>query len=109
MLKKSIAVMLFAAGGFVLSAQAATHKTTHHNSVHAAVAGRKFDINAATLKQWVAIKGIGQKRAAAIVAYRKQHGKFASVSDLEKIRGISAASIERLEKKNSVKFMVVAA
>ena len=35
------------------------------------------------------IKGIGKKRAEAIVAYRQQHGPFKSVDDLKNIKGIS--------------------
>lgn len=35
------------------------------------------------------LKGIGAKRAAAIIAYRTQNGPFKSADDLTKIKGIS--------------------
>lgn len=35
------------------------------------------------------LKGIGPKRAAAIIAYRTQNGPFKSVDDLTKVKGIS--------------------
>ncbi|PKM42524.1 MAG: competence protein ComEA [Gammaproteobacteria bacterium HGW-Gammaproteobacteria-1] len=53
------------------------------------------DINtadAATLAQ--AIKGVGAKRADAIVAYRKEHGPFKSVDELAKVPGIGAKVVE---------------
>jgi competence protein ComEA len=40
------------------------------------------------------LKGIGDKRAAAIVAYRDQHGPFKSVDDLKNIKGISQKIID---------------
>lgn len=33
-------------------------------------------------------KGIGQKRAEAIVKYRQEHGKFNSIEELAKVKGI---------------------
>lgn len=42
----------------------------------------RVSINTASAAQLVAVKGIGQTRAAAIIAYRQQHGPFKSVSDL---------------------------
>lgn len=35
------------------------------------------------------VPGIGVKRAEAIVKYRNEHGKFASLNDLAKVKGIS--------------------
>lgn len=40
------------------------------------------------------IKGVGAKRAEAIVAYRKEHGPFKSLDELTKIKGINAKIIE---------------
>ncbi len=42
-----------------------------------------------------AIKGVGQKTAHAIVAYRKQHGPFQSVEELAKVKGIGRATIDK--------------
>ncbi len=35
-----------------------------------------------------ALKGIGPKKAAAIIQYRKEHGEFKSLKDLENVKGI---------------------
>lgn len=43
-----------------------------------------------------AISGIGPVRAAAIVRHRAEHGPFARVDDLGRVRGIGPATLERL-------------
>jgi competence protein ComEA len=48
-------------------------------------------------------KGIGIKRAQAIVEYRKLHGPFHSVKDLAKVRGLGP----RFVKKNLAKLQSV--
>lgn len=61
------------------------------------------DINsadAALLAQ--SIKGVGEKRAEAIIAYRKEHGPFKSVDDLAKVPGIGAKVVEENRTNLSV-------
>ena len=41
------------------------------------------------------IKGIGTKKAEAIVAYRDQHGAFSRAEDLAKVRGIGKKTVEK--------------
>src|SRR5690242_15932078 len=41
------------------------------------------------------LEGIGPARAKAIVEYREKHGAYKSADDLQKIKGISAKSIEK--------------
>jgi len=45
-------------------------------------------LNKSTVEDLVTLKGIGQKKAEAIVAYREQIGGFKSVDDLTKVKGI---------------------
>jgi len=62
----------------------------------APVSAGPVDINtadAATLAS--AINGVGEKKAATIVEYRKTHGPFASIDDLVMIKGIGAGTIDR--------------
>lgn len=40
------------------------------------------------------VKGIGDKKAAEIVRYREQHGRFSSVEDLVKVKGIGQKTLE---------------
>lgn len=56
--------------------------------------------DAATLQ--AALNGIGKAKADAIVAYREQHGSFASVDELLEIKGIGKALLERNREKLSI-------
>lgn len=41
------------------------------------------------------LDGIGQAKAEAIVAWREQHGPFKKVEELEQVKGIGPATLER--------------
>ena len=41
------------------------------------------------------IKGVGVKKAQAIILYRKAHGPFKRVDDLAKVKGIGAKLLEK--------------
>ena len=45
-------------------------------------------LNKSTIDDLVTLKGIGHKKAQAIVAYREQVGAFKSIQDLIKVKGI---------------------
>lgn len=55
-----------------------------------------LDLNTATAAELDTLPGIGPAKAAAIVAYRSEHGPFAAVSELEAVSGISAAMVTEL-------------
>ena len=62
----------------------------------AAFAEEQIDINtadAATLA--AAIKGVGQARAEAIIAYREKNGPFATIDDLALVSGIGPKLVEQ--------------
>jgi len=40
------------------------------------------------------IKGVGEKRADAIITYRKHHGPFKSVDELAEVDGISISIVD---------------
>lgn len=54
------------------------------------------NINNATETELVALPGIGPSKARAIAEYRQQHGGFQSVDDLRQVKGIGAATLEKL-------------
>jgi len=56
----------------------------------------RLDLNRATAVQLEALPGIGSSKAAAIVAAREQSGGFRSVDELESVRGIGPALLEKL-------------
>lgn len=51
-------------------------------------AGQTININTADKELLMSIKGVGEKRAEAIIAYRKQNGPFKSVDQLSEIKGL---------------------
>lgn len=55
------------------------------------------DLNTATEGELDALPGVGPSTAAAILAYRTEHGRFASVDELQEVRGIGPAKFEALE------------
>jgi competence protein ComEA len=55
-----------------------------------------IDLNRATTDELDSLPGVGPATAAAIVAYREQHGPFGRVDDLSQVRGIGAAKLEAL-------------
>ena len=71
---------------------------SHHKTTVSSTA--VINVNKATAAQIASLKGIGPKKAARIVAYRTQHGQFATFDDLDKVKGISANSVKKLEKQN---------
>lgn len=62
----------------------------------AAAIAAPVDLNSATAQQLDALPGIGPSTAAAIVAYRSQHGSFRSVEGLLDVRGIGDAKLDAL-------------
>ena len=56
----------------------------------------KIDLNRADVSVLTqSFKGIGKKRAEAIVNYRREHGDFKSVRELEKVRGLGKSFVNR--------------
>ena len=57
----------------------------------------RLNVNTATQEELEVLPSIGPRRARMIVESRQKRGAFGSVSDLVKIRGFSAALVQRLE------------
>lgn len=67
------------------------------------VAAELIDINVANVAELsTGLKGIGEQKAAAIVAYRETHGPFTSVDDLQNVKGIGATLVEKLRNQLTV-------
>lgn len=49
-----------------------------------------------------AIDGVGVSRAQAIVDYRHEHGRFKSVDELTRIKGIGATTVDHNRERLSV-------
>lgn len=62
----------------------------------------KIDINAASLEQLEAVKGVGQDIAHNILAYKKDHGDFKTFDDLGKVKGVGKVRLEALRETFTV-------
>ena len=68
--------------------------TTPSNSKQGTV-----NINTATFEELQTIKGIGKKKAEAILQYRKEHGSFRTKEDLLEVKGIGKKALEAIESQ----------
>ena len=65
--------------------------------MEASDADELVNINTAGAGELKTLPGIGDAKAAAIIAYREQHGPFAAVSDIKRVSGIGEGVFARLE------------
>lgn len=54
-----------------------------------------ININTASVEELQQMKGVGETRAQAIVAYRDQNGPFEQVEDLLEVNGIGESTLAR--------------
>ena len=59
----------------------------------------KVNINTATVEELKTLKGVGEKKAEAIIEYRKKNGSFQTKEDLMKVRGIGKKLFESFEER----------
>ena len=58
----------------------------------------KVNLNKATAKELMKVKGINAAKARAIVAYRKKHGDFKSTDDLSNVKGFKKMKPEMMKE-----------
>jgi competence protein ComEA len=60
--------------------------------------GDKIDLNKATVRELMKVKGINAARAKAIVTFRKKHGDFKTVDDLKEVKGFKKLSDKKYQE-----------
>lgn len=68
----------------------------------AAVKTAPLSLNSASAKELEKLPGIGEKSAAAIVAYRTEKGPFKTVQELLKVKGVGQKTLEKIKPLVSV-------
>lgn len=58
----------------------------------------KVDLNKATAKDLMKVKGLTAAKAKAIVAYRKKHGDFKTLDELKEVKGFKKMKEDTLKQ-----------
>ncbi|WP_286731021.1 ComEA family DNA-binding protein [Acinetobacter sp. UBA1297] len=73
-----------------------TGSMTMSSGAAAQISTEKVSLNRGTADQLQqALSGVGEKKAQAIVEYRNKNGKFNSIEDLQKVKGIGPKLFEK--------------
>ncbi|QDP72449.1 helix-hairpin-helix domain-containing protein [Legionella israelensis] len=105
---KIIAVLLSISFSLICSFSLSSHAAS--SSLKSPSAGKlqstaeKINLNKADLQSLIhSYKGIGKKRAEAILAYREKHDGFKSIEELAKVKGFSKKFVQtHLKQLNEV-------
>ncbi len=62
----------------------------------------KINLNTAVKEQLMTLKGIGEARAEAIIAYRQEYGPFARIEDIMEVPGIKEAAFQKIKEDITV-------
>ena len=57
----------------------------------------KVSLNQADAEKLMTLPGIGPSMADHIIAYRRKHGAFTSIDELQKVKGIGPAKFQKLK------------
>lgn len=56
-----------------------------------------LNLNQATAAELTSLPGVGPVLAGRIVSYRNEHGRFKSVDELDKVKGVGPKMLEKLQ------------
>ena len=62
----------------------------------------KVNLNTASKEQLMTLKGIGEARAEAIIAYRQEFGPFTRIEDIMEVSGIKEAAFQKIKEDITV-------
>ena len=65
-------------------------------------AGDTIDINSADKEVLMSVKGIGEKRAEAIIKHRNENGPFQSIDQLVEVKGVSQSLVDANRENLSI-------
>ena len=86
-----------ASAGLVYTASDDSSSTGSGSDSPETDADSKINLNTASQEELETLPGIGETKAAAIIAYRKENGDFSSIEDIQNVSGIGEATYENLK------------
>ena len=90
----------FAAGELEMGTSASAEEITDKQE-SSAVSGR-LNINTATAEELTRLSGIGEKKAAEIIAYRQKNGSFSDCTELMRVSGIGEKTFAEIQDEITV-------
>lgn len=66
-------------------------------SEQTALTSAKININSADIAQLTQLTGIGEARAADIIAYRTEHGRFLTIEEIMNVSGIKESTFQKIK------------
>ncbi len=84
------------------TAATSTSTKVSNSSTTAAVPKGKVNINTGSQADLERLTGIGATKARAIIDYRNANGPFLRIDDLDKVKGIGPATVEKLRDEATV-------
>lgn len=97
---KKLALILAAAACLAFSATpllAADPTNASATPQETAKIANQTNVNTASAAELEKLPGIGKKSAEAIVAYRTEKGKFKTLKDLLKVKGVGKKTVEKIQ------------
>jgi len=93
-----VAALAIASPVFADDSASTTQNTSTTTTTQTATqTAQQVNLNTATSKELMKVKGITGSKAKAIVSYRKKHGNFNSVDDLSKVPGFTRLKTDKLK------------
>ncbi|GAD88539.1 MULTISPECIES: ComEA family DNA-binding protein [Vibrio] len=90
-LKRYVSIVLLALLPFAVYSAEETKKADHYEGIEIEV-----NINTASSHELATLLlGVGEKKAQQIVAYREVHGEFKHADDLQQVKGIGQATVDK--------------
>lgn len=78
------------------------HTVVHSNDHIKESVSNPVNINTADASELSQVRGLGPKKADAIVQYRTQNGPFKSVDDIANVKGIGQKMLKRIEAQLTI-------
>ncbi len=97
-----LALGVFALGCFMGTPIWADHHEAAEKMAETTEAAAPVDINMADAATLQTLPGIGETKAAAIIAHRGENGPFQAVEDLKNVKGVGDKTFEALKEKITV-------
>jgi competence protein ComEA len=103
MIMIKLSKILFISILFVFSSLSFAENIKENNiALNSTQALDRIDINIADTKVLSLLKGVGMKKAQAIIKYRDENGKFISVDDLLNVNGIGKKILAQNKSKLTI-------